>query len=260
MKFVQPSIRETAFNCPHCHTLTTQYWHSVHVFELEKGETPKTFSREDFEKFNFSEVPEESRDKLKIILEKRADGTPYINKKYVNGDGVVPNLSISKCYECSKIGIWIVDSLIYPSEGHAPIANPDMPDLVRNDYEEASKIVFLSPRGASALLRLAVQNLCIELGQKGKNLDNDIQALVDAGLDKKVQMSLDYVRVIGNNCVHPGRLDLKDDRDTALTLFKLLNIIVEKTITDEKQIEELYSSLPEEKLKAIEDRSKKKRH
>src|ERR1035441_2616676 len=28
---VQPSVRETAFNCPHCFALTTQYWYDLHA-------------------------------------------------------------------------------------------------------------------------------------------------------------------------------------------------------------------------------------
>jgi len=65
------------------------------------------------------------------------------------------------------------------------------------------------------------------------------------------------VRVIGNEAVHPGVIDLKDDRDTANKLFKLVKFIAEKMITEPREIEELYNSLPEDKLKGIKDRDKK---
>ena len=52
-------------------------------------------------------------------------------------------------------------------------------------------------------------------------------------------------------------MDLKDDRDTALSLFKLINVIVNEMITQDKEIESLYEGLPEGAKKAIEKRDKK---
>jgi hypothetical protein len=72
-----------------------------------------------------------------------------------------------------------------------------------------------------------------------------------------IQQSLDVVRVIGNEAVHPGTLDLKDDVNTARALFKLLNLIAEKMITDPKTVNEIYESLPEAKRKGIEQRDRK---
>jgi hypothetical protein len=103
------------------------------------------------------------------------------------------------------------------------------------------------------LLRLALQKPCIHLGAKGRNINDDIGALVEKGQDKKIQQSLDIVRVVGNNAVHPGQLDILDDRATAETLFRLSNSIVDKMISEGRQVEELYASLPENARKAIED-------
>jgi Domain of unknown function (DUF4145) len=49
-----------------------------------------------------------------------------------------------------------------------------------------------------------------------------VASLVRKGLSPVVQQALDAVRVIGNEAVHPETLDLKDDRDTATTLFGLV--------------------------------------
>lgn len=105
-------------------------------------------------------------------------------------------------------------------------------------------------------MRLGIQKLCKELGQPGKNINDDIGALVRNGLDPRVQRALDVVRVIGNEAVHPGQIDLHDDRATAENLFKLFNLIVDKIISEPKHIDEIYGSLPPDKLRAIENRDK----
>lgn len=114
-----------------------------------------------------------------------------------------------------------------------------------------------SPRSSAALLRLAIQKLCTELGQPGKNLNADIGELVKQGLSVRIQQSLDIVRVVGNNQVHPGVLDVRDDPVIALTLFELVNVIVEDRIARPKQIDALYAKLPESSRKQIEERDAK---
>ena len=120
------------------------------------------------------------------------------------------------------------DRLVYLQRGQATLPNSDLPDDIRRDYDEASSNLDLSPRGAAALLRLAIQKLCKYVGEPGENLNTDIGSLVQKGLDPKVQQALDFVRVIGNNAVHPGEIDLRDDRATAESLFRLLNLMPKK--------------------------------
>jgi hypothetical protein len=75
-------------------------------------------------------------------------------------------------------------------------------------------------------------------------------------LPAKIQKALDIVRVIGNDAVHPGQLDLKDNKATAGELFSLINLIAEVMITQPKNIDALYDNLPDDKRQAIEDRDK----
>ena len=84
--------------------------------------------------------------------------------------------------------------MVFPIKGTGPAAADDMPDGIRADYDEANSISAISPRGAAALLRLAIQKLCKYLGQPGKNINADIAALVATGLPAKVQQALDSVR------------------------------------------------------------------
>lgn len=166
----------------------------------------------------------------------------------------VGNLFFSKCYNCRKVAVWVHDKLIFPSERQGEPPNGDLPEDVLHDYEEARSILNLSPRGAAALLRLCIQKLCIFLGENGRNLDSDIASLVSKGLNPLVQKSLDIVRVIGNEAVHPGVIDLKDDRDTAATLFGLVNLIADQMITHPKVVNSMYDKLPETKKTAIAER------
>jgi hypothetical protein len=130
-----------------------------------------------------------------------------------------------------------------------------MPQDVAKDYEEARR---QSPRSSAALLRLCVQKLCVVLGEPGENINADVGRLVAKGLPLRVQQALDIVRVVGNEQVHPGTLDVRDNPEIAQKLFKLVNFIVEDQISKPKMLEELYQQLPTAKLDGIEARDKPK--
>jgi hypothetical protein len=168
-----------------------------------------------------------------------------------------PGLVVAFCEHCGKFSLWLNQHLLYPASRISPTPHPDMPDAIKADYEEARAVFSVSPRSSAALLRLAIQKLCQHLGQPGKNLNVDIGELVAKGLPVQIQRSLDIVRVVGNNQVHPGVLDIRDDPSIATPLFALVNIIVEDRIARPKQIDELYAKLPESARKQIEDRDGK---
>jgi hypothetical protein len=118
-------------------------------------------------------------------------------------------------------------------------------------------IVSKSPRSAAALLRLTLQKLTNHILEKNRkdNLNDNIKLLVQRGLRAEIQKALDIVRVLGNNAVHPGQIDLKDDAQIASRLFSLINIVTEEMITQPKQISELYEGLPETEKRKIEKRN-----
>ena len=145
--------------------------------------------------------------------------------------------------------------MIAPLQTTAPNPNPDLPNAIKDDYNEARDIVGRSPRSACALLRLCIQKLCDHRDAKGNSLNAKIGSLVERGLPVRVQQSLDTVRVAGNNAVHPGELDLKDDTTTANSLFGLVNIIAELLITQPKHVQELYEVIvPDKQRDAIAKR------
>jgi hypothetical protein len=155
---------------------------------------------------------------------------------------------------CSDMTVWRSSTMVYPDSSLAPLPNPDLPADIIADFEEARSIVQRSPRGAAALFRLCIQKLCVHLGEPGKNINADIASLVKKGLNPKVQKSLDIVRVIGNESVHPGTIDLRDQPQTAVQLATLINMIADAMITQPKLVDELYNGLPEAKKEEIKKR------
>jgi Domain of unknown function (DUF4145) len=180
--------------------------------------------------------------------------TPYRHK----GGGIAPlnELLIAECHHCGLFSIWLNGRMVYPDMNTTPPPNEDLPADVKEDYLEATNILARSPRGATALLRLAVQKLCKHLGEAGKNINDDIGELVQKGLPSRVQQALDAVRVIGNNAVHPGQIDITDNRDVAAKLFELVNIVCDYMISQPKRVEAIYASLPPAQLGAIKNRDK----
>jgi hypothetical protein len=256
-KYVSPAIGELAFNCPHCGALAKQFWFTVHAEQLDTAEKPHIQTAATLDEPKRTEIGPDEREMLKMLVrraEQMATGRPFFEGTQKLTRRVVHNVSISRCFNCNALCLWIYDQLFWPRRPAGPPPSLDLPADVRRDYEEASAILDASPRGAAALLRLAVQKLCKELGEKGENINNDIASLVRKGLNQRVQMALDVVRVIGNDAVHPGQIDLRDDRQTAETLFGLVNLVCEKMITEPKHVDEMYAKLPESKRKQIEKR------
>ena len=166
-------------------------------------------------------------------------------------------LYIARCYSCGKKIIWIDGQYIYPNI-IAEEANPDLPESVKQLYNEAGLIYNQSPRAACALLRLAIERLCNELGETDRDINKNIGALVKKGLPKKIQQALDFVRVIGNRAVHPGKIEFDvDDITTSRSLIRLVNMIGQSMITEPKEIEDMYQQLPDSTKKSIERRDGK---
>lgn len=155
------------------------------------------------------------------------------------------------------------EKLIYPDaiSGEAPEAGQDMPDNVKKTYNEAAKILPISPRSSAALARVAVQELVNGLEPKGKDLNEKIGIMVrERGLATEVEHLLDSVRVIGNNAVHPGQIDLSNAEEAkpiAIVILNEINQIVQTEITNKNSFKKVYDMIPESILKSIKDRDTK---
>lgn len=165
-----------------------------------------------------------------------------------------PDYDISSCNNCHNVAIWYKDEMVYPLSRSSPMPNNDLPQEIKDDYNEARDIVERSPRAACALLRLSIEKICNEQVPGSGDLNAKIAKLVTQGLDSRIQRALDSVRVIGGEAVHPLQMDLKDDIKTAKSLFNLVNVIADWAYTQKKNVDEIYDNLPTSKKEAIEKR------
>jgi hypothetical protein len=156
-------------------------------------------------------------------------------------------LSLSYCGRCDNYAVWIKENLVYPERSIAPMPPVDMPEDIMRDYLEARKIIDRSPRSASALLRRALRRLIMHLGESGENIEDAINNLNKKGLDIKLQKALNTVRMTGDEAIAPGLIDDRDDEETTIILFNIINIIVDALISQPRMVDDLLEKLPNSK-------------
>jgi hypothetical protein len=219
--YFPPVLGKGEYNCPHCNVYAKQFYgHMQSIAEYQRSS---------------------------IIVKSRSNFHEPLPKDWI----------VTKCQHCQGIALWRGMNMIYPKKLIAPPPNPDLAEEIKADYLEAANILTESPRAAAALLRLALQKLCIQLNEKGENINEDIKSLVVKGLNPLVQKSLDALRITGNNAVHPGEINLSEEPERVSKLFELINFIASKMISEPKEIEGFYSNLPAGALEAVERRDRK---
>jgi hypothetical protein len=257
-KEIAPQLGGESFYCPHCGALAHQFWFHVVPNGFGKGSKPDALSLADIRQFaalNRNDDEDAQKKANELLGRFKKHEITYETKKYSsNSNWEMMNLFMSRCYACEGFAVWIKDQLIWPAHSLRIEPHPDIPANVKDDFIESSEIVTKSPRGSAALSRLIVQKLMADLGESGKDLNADIAALVKKGLEPEIQMALDIVRVTGNNAVHPGQIDLTDDPGIAIALLQLINLVVERRISTQKRIEEMFSNLPPGTLEQIAKR------
>ena len=218
-EIVSPKLGKDGFNCPHCGAFTQQQWGWMGVYPKDRG-----------------------------------GDWSMVAHNIVQAKPVGEHVQLAICTKCKGLSFWISAEMAFPDVTAVDLPNEDLSDGIKADYKEAASVLQKSPRAAAALLRLALQKLCKQLGGKGKSIHDDIGLLIKAGLPESVMKAMDAVRIIGNNAVHPGQLDMDDNAEIAAKLFRLINFIAEKTITDKREVDEIYKGLPNsEKQKDLGD-------
>ncbi len=240
-RFVAPKFGDSPFTCPHCDTLAKQVsgqlgsfetsgarkrGHGLHVTSCEVCSEAVVWQQ------YLGHTDDQLRQRL-ANLARRGSDTPEIPKQTLY-------------------------RMIWPVKSSAPDPNPDLPDEVEENYREAMAVLPHSPRAAAALLRLALQRLCVHFKQPGKDINKDIGSLVAAGtIRPMVQEAMDTIRISGNESVHPGELNLNDDQELARALFEFINLVADEAITQPAKVKAMYERMPEGKRNGVDSRDKK---
>ncbi|OHR71173.1 hypothetical protein HMPREF3291_00190 [Bacillus sp. HMSC76G11] len=227
--YVAPELGLAAFNCAVCGAYSHQVWDEV------IRDTGKNFIA--IRDWNFNRV-----DHIRMNI--KIPAALHIN-------------SVSYCLHCKESSIWHGPNMIYPSEITVEPPNLDMPGDIQAIYNEARSIANLSAKSAAALLRLALEKLLVHVGAKKGNIDAMIQDLIEKGIitaSGSVRKALDSLRLLGNAGVHSTGINLDEDPQAAFALFKILNFVVDKLITEEKDVEAIYAFVPEGKRESLDKR------
>jgi len=187
----------------------------------------------------------------------------YDQSSHFSNVSKIDKLELSRCVKCGNYLLWHDKKIIFPVVNGAPPAHPEMPAEVKTIYDEAKSIVSKSSRAAAALLRIAISVLIDHvIGKNKKSLNHNIGVLVaEKRLSVQIQQSLDYLRVIGDHELHPGVIEMEDkeinDYEHAVSLFELVNLIVEELISRPNKIKEYYERLPQSQKDQIKERDEK---
>jgi Domain of unknown function (DUF4145) len=244
-KYVSPAIDQLAFNCPHCEALARQFWFSVHADPLKSDEKPLLATAETVKTLTFGNNEEDQRDRKLKWAEQMASGRPFleVHREFRSRD--VQNVSISYCFNCNQMCLWVYDQLVWPRREAFPEPQLHAPPNLRRESEEASQTLEATPRGAAALLRIAIAKLCKELGVSGESPNDGITLFVREDVDARVQKVLDAARIIESNAMRPDQIGLGEDRATAEILSGLVNLICEKMIMEPRHLQEVYAKVRE---------------
>lgn len=130
-----------------------------------------------------------------------------------------------------------------------------IPLQIRQDYEEANKIIESSPKAAATLLRRCLQGMIHDYWNvHEKNLNAEITALKDKVTPAQWK-ALDGLRKIGNIGAHMEKdvnLIVDIDVDEAKKLLRLIDVLLEKWYVarhDEEKLLQDITEIAEEKEK-----------
>jgi hypothetical protein len=104
-KYVTASVRETAFNCPHCGALASQQWYTSYITGLENS---PFIPEDDFiqKVLNDNEIDHAMKERFLDDAKKRNGGLVFIEKGTQNfSDRVASNLFLSQCFNCRNVPI-----------------------------------------------------------------------------------------------------------------------------------------------------------
>lgn len=138
-----------------------------------------------------------------------------------------------------------IDTIILPDSLAKQFPNY-IPKQIRQDYEEAYKILKLSPKASATLSRRCLQGMIHDFWNiKEKNLLFEITALKDKVTPAEWQV-IDALRKLGNIGAHMEKdinTIIEIDENEAEKLLKLIEFLIEKWYINRHDTEQLFSDI-----------------
>lgn len=140
-------------------------------------------------------------------------------------------------------GKTISREMIYPAITNF-VDMPEIPKQYSEDFLEAQKILYISPKASAALTRRTLQQILREeYNIKRKFLSEEIKEFCSkSGIPSQLSDSVDAIRLIGNFAAHPSK-DLKTgeivsvEEGEAEWLLEILNDLMDFTFIQPKKLE-----------------------
>lgn len=117
-KSVPPSIKETAFDCPHCGAYTTQQWYGLYAQGLPNDHRiPSIVSEEFLEKIRQANAPADAKETALKRFQRSRSGLVTLSEGTDNHySHSAENLHLSQCFNCRELSVWIHDRLVLNSK------------------------------------------------------------------------------------------------------------------------------------------------
>lgn len=167
----------------------------------------------------------------------------------------------SKCARCREYSAWLDDQLIYPSTLVGPIASEDMPEDVREIYDESRRVAAVSRRAGAAMARATLELLVKQIDPDAparSSLAARLERIIPT-VDSSLGKLLTFVRHVGNTIHVPENADdavvmvLDPDQTAGMSLiFQAINGLVDEKITRPRLANEAYEMVPEEVRDRVE--------
>ncbi len=114
------------------------------------------------------------------------------------------------CLGCKQEVVWAVNRegaevLVQPTHWTPPVA-VEVPAQHREAFQEAARVLAVSPKASAALSRRLLEMLLGEQGYMAQSLIRRINDFLagDRGISPELHLLIDRVRLIGNNAAHAG--------------------------------------------------------
>ena len=180
----------------------------------------------------------------------------------------------SVCHLCKGTTIWHATTvrgnpqrldeptMIFPTIIElGPVPNNDLSSRVTAVFDEARRVLPISPRSACGLARLALQWFL----EDGLKLNGTINAMIselvaNQQVDIRISNAFDTVRCFGNDAAHDSEISdwhANNDMAThdAITMLEIVNEIADVMVTRPKRYSEKFDRIPEKKRQGIDDRN-----